>query len=555
MTSRPRAQIAVLSGALAVGLAMSAWMAKPPELPKRFASGPLPYTISKETTWITEPLRPDGAVDYVAALNARLSEGVTPENNATVLLMQVMGSGVIEPEIREEFYRLLGVPLPETTEGTLQSYWDFLGDYLEENEPSSNREERQKEFNEKSFDTYSRLWTREEFPIVAKWLDENEQVIELIVAASKRPQMYVPVLPDDKDRFLLDSLGGGFIPMMRSFSSILASRSMLSIADGNLEKAQSDLLALHRLAALMANGPRTIDFLVGGAMDSSATGADLILAQSQIATSAQLAKYRKELAQIPRFAKLSTLFDLYERYVFLDWVRLLVQQSREPDSVAINPAATEGKWFNETLANVWARYPNLELDWDLILKMGNARCNQVILAINQPTFAQRKRDLARFDAELRRLRQESEDPRQISLLLSGRKPARNVISYQFGHEVTSLMLGRQETFAEAEVRYSLKREMILIVLALAEYQRDHGRYPALLSELSPRYLDSIPLDAFAQKPFKYLPEKDGFKLYSVGANGQDDNGRHEYSGAFLDEDAGKYFADDIAIRFPTESKE
>ena len=42
-------------------------------------------TISKETTYITEPLRADGYPDYVAALNQRFSQGVTPENNAAVL--------------------------------------------------------------------------------------------------------------------------------------------------------------------------------------------------------------------------------------------------------------------------------------------------------------------------------------------------------------------------------------------------------------------------------------------------------------------------------------
>ena len=38
-------------------------------------------TISPETTYITEPLLPDGRVDYYGAINRILSEGVTPENN------------------------------------------------------------------------------------------------------------------------------------------------------------------------------------------------------------------------------------------------------------------------------------------------------------------------------------------------------------------------------------------------------------------------------------------------------------------------------------------
>src|SRR6516225_3610527 len=39
------------------------------------------FTISKETTYVTEPLDRYGYIDYARALNQRLSQGVTPENN------------------------------------------------------------------------------------------------------------------------------------------------------------------------------------------------------------------------------------------------------------------------------------------------------------------------------------------------------------------------------------------------------------------------------------------------------------------------------------------
>ena len=61
---------------------------------------PVPLVISKETTYITEPLRSDGTPDYVAALNQRLSKGVTPENNAAVLFWKAAGRG----QYQEEWY-------------------------------------------------------------------------------------------------------------------------------------------------------------------------------------------------------------------------------------------------------------------------------------------------------------------------------------------------------------------------------------------------------------------------------------------------------------------
>src|SRR5262245_55897881 len=49
------------------------------------------FTISKETTYVTGPLDKDGYIDYVAALNERLRQGVTPENNANVLIWKALG--------------------------------------------------------------------------------------------------------------------------------------------------------------------------------------------------------------------------------------------------------------------------------------------------------------------------------------------------------------------------------------------------------------------------------------------------------------------------------
>ncbi len=56
------------------------------------AAGKIPFTISKETTVATQPLMPDGTVDYVAALNERYGKGATPENNGFVVWLKVVGT-------------------------------------------------------------------------------------------------------------------------------------------------------------------------------------------------------------------------------------------------------------------------------------------------------------------------------------------------------------------------------------------------------------------------------------------------------------------------------
>ncbi len=69
-------------------------------------------TVSDETTRITRPLRKDGYVNYLAALNARAAEGVTPENNAAVLFWQAMGPNAIKPEMRTRYFEMLRMSTP-----------------------------------------------------------------------------------------------------------------------------------------------------------------------------------------------------------------------------------------------------------------------------------------------------------------------------------------------------------------------------------------------------------------------------------------------------------
>src|SRR5687768_13869793 len=107
----------VFGAALIVSLFAAAWWAR--EL--RWSVDRL--IISPSTTFIDEPLRPDGYPDYVEALNQKMSEGVTPENNATVVLFRAMGPGGIDEDIRAEFFDRLGISEPPAT-GKYFEDWD-----------------------------------------------------------------------------------------------------------------------------------------------------------------------------------------------------------------------------------------------------------------------------------------------------------------------------------------------------------------------------------------------------------------------------------------------
>ena len=66
-------------------------------------------TISKDITYVEGPLRADGYVDYLAALNKYCSQGITPENNAAISFIKAIGPKELEKETRNKYFKMLGI--------------------------------------------------------------------------------------------------------------------------------------------------------------------------------------------------------------------------------------------------------------------------------------------------------------------------------------------------------------------------------------------------------------------------------------------------------------
>ena len=72
-----------------------------------------------------------------------------------------------------------------------------------------------------------------------------------------------------------------------------------------------------------------------------------------------------------------------------------------------------------------------------------------------------------------------------------------------------------------------KSHIAAIACSLERYRIGHGRYPADLKALVPKYMREVPLDSCIDQPFHYRPtDDDWFVLYSVGPDGQDNHGRY-----------------------------
>ena len=78
--------------------------------------------------------------------------------------------------------------------------------------------------------------------------------------------------------------------------------------------------------------------------------------------------------------------------------------------------------------------------------------------------------------------------------------------------------GWQVALAEA------RRNLIQAAVALHLYRLQHGDYPDGWEALTPDYLAEAPADPFRAAPLVYRRVDEGYQLYSVGPNGEDDGG-------------------------------
>lgn len=70
-----------------------------------------------------------------------------------------------------------------------------------------------------------------------------------------------------------------------------------------------------------------------------------------------------------------------------------------------------------------------------------------------------------------------------------------------------------------------QRDGVFLGLALELYHRQHKEWPKSLAELSPQFLPRVPVDPITGKALHFKIVDDRPVVYSVGADGDDDNGR------------------------------
>lgn len=87
------------------------------------------------------------------------------------------------------------------------------------------------------------------------------------------------------------------------------------------------------------------------------------------------------------------------------------------------------------------------------------------------------------------------------------------------------MLGGMQNMAAKDASMRAHCRLTQCALVVEQFRETYSRLPGSLVELAPRFLPVVPEDPFDGKPLRYRVFDEGYLIYSIDEDGQDDGGR------------------------------
>lgn len=530
-------------------------------------SEPLPLEIGPETTVLEGPLRDNGTVDYAAALNAKLGEGVTPEDNAFVVIAELMplarwrvAEDVLAGEVlRQRVFEHLNVPVPDADSPTYASMELYAERMREQDDRWSEeveleppaRQERLRGLGPQFETTRDRWrvereqawegpWTAEQLPLVAEWMEAQRASLNRITEAMQRKTFWAPYVLGEDDTLVMALLPHA--TYSRQVTDGLRIRIHRRLEEDDIDGAVDDLLAMKQLSRHMSRQATSVEQLVAIGIAAMAIDATTSLASRDDFTAQQARSLLAELRRMEMRFPLARAIDTAERFLILDFLQQ--PDLFEQHGVARRPPERA----RERIAQVFDRNQAMR------------RINQIIDEVVEATRAETHSEQhERFAAIEERLNRRLDGPADWGALMELMQHADEAARRELAtHAVVDMLLwpvfpGHERGMLSVD-RLQVHERLEQTAVALAGYRAEHGSYPESLDKLVPDWLDAVPRDVFAddREPIRYLLEEDRVVIYSIG---EDDEGDEDAGDGEDDGDTDGFSRDDIVIVLPRQKPE
>ena len=403
-----------------------------------------PLRISKETTYITEPLTSDGKrVDYFAAMEKlRYPPEMKTDDNGYRLIIRALGDATNDGRsavASAQVYEKLGLdPAIEPTMTFVETY-PFFQEYCATQGLAEEQAARlAAELEAKVYHP----WTLDELPMLKPWLEKNGPVLDLGGEAVRRPTFCSPLVRIEKDATLVEMTAAALSELQRTrqFARMLSARAYYRIGIGDIDGAIDDMTTCERLGRDMESRGTLVERLVGLAIEGIVASIGVAAIRESQPTKEQLQRLVDELNAIPPRSGMDKT-QLTERYYMLDWLQAMAMDN---GSLASLFSAFESiKEFKPGIA------AHLSVDWNIVMRRVSALMD---------------------DWDSRRQLQPPSLWSPTNLFIGAR--SRRVADLIAGLSIPSFQATR-----EADRRTTCGSNLQRITLAMLIYEREHGTLP------------------------------------------------------------------------------
>jgi hypothetical protein len=445
----------------------------------------VPFVVSKETTGIVSPLRADGTVDYVAALNDKYGKGVKTEENAFVGWLKVCGTGseVMAEKGREKVLAMCGAELSDGVR------WDTFGLYLK------RRGVEDAEANRRLDDEMAAagmLWEEKDFPYLAGYLKECGPFLDGTVEAFGRRRYWIPAVASD-DRLAVN-VRLPTIGRYRAAANSLCARATLRARAGDFEGFLADVMAAKRASRMLGSSATVIERLVGLAINGVANRAIGAAAGRGIFTAKQYEALGTALEEAGPMPGMVEAVEVNERWSSLDTVAevAIKGEMRLESGDLYAGGGVDREW----------------VDWNVVLKLVNAEYDAVVAALKKPDL-QQMHAACKANAD-RRAEWGSDMQREEG-------ETREAYTQRVARALIRQVVPSLERAEEMRREAAMQDEMLLVVLAAGRFRVEQGDWPHEVEELVPRHIKKMPEDIYGEgKPVGYRWSAGGVTVVSMG---------------------------------------
>jgi len=341
--------------------------------------------------------------------------------------------------------------------------------------------------------------TPEQKQLIEKWLTDNDEVLELVNAGSRRPYYWQQYEGEDMLSVLLPHLSG-----YRNLAQSLNWRAHLRAQQGRYEEAFSDIKACYRFGRHVKGSKVVlVEQLVGIAIEALSTqNLRGILSEREI-DSATLAMLHKDFAQIVAGEDFVMGFATEKMFIY-DEIQRCFTEGRFGGHLYLSRIGTISN-----VGDAYAHTPG-ELIIEAIFTP-KAWSGAVKVLFFHPNKQQTRQAADRFYAYCETVAQKT--PAKIRA--EGIDVEKETMKIIKDNVLLNILTPALERASELGHRHRTNVEATVAVLALLCYKADKGSYPDDLQQLiTTGYLRQLPLDVYSDKPLVYRKTDDNFILYS-----------------------------------------